>query len=98
MVKRVYRDAPNQRLVLATFQESGWPERIDDPLPGRNGQDRKRRVRETAKSLNRGLAPGVARFHADGTGTGFRWAPDSVQSITATSPPPESLISAERHK
>jgi hypothetical protein len=73
VVKRVYRDAPNQRLVLATFDESGWPERIDDPLPGQNGTNRKSRVRETAKSLNRGAAPGTIVFHADGTGTGFRW-------------------------
>jgi hypothetical protein len=84
VVKRVYRGAPNQRLVLATFEESGWPERIDDPLHGQDGRNRKRRVRETAKSLNRGLAPATVVFHADGTGTGYRWVAASVQDITTT--------------
>ncbi len=89
VAKRVLREAPNQRRVLSAFEELGWPERIDDPLPGSNGKDRKRRVRETAKSLNRGLAAGTIVFHADGSGRGFRWELVTGQSITPTSPPPK---------
>src|SRR5688572_2075781 len=33
LVKEYRAPAPNQQLVLASFQEEGWPHRIDDPLP-----------------------------------------------------------------
>jgi len=33
VVKRYRRPAVNQEVVLAVFEEEGWPERIDDPLP-----------------------------------------------------------------
>src|SRR5688572_24855803 len=38
LVRRVDRQARNVRAVLAAFQESGWPARIDDPLPGGKNQ------------------------------------------------------------
>ncbi len=41
IVKRFTRPSPNQEIILATFEEEGWPERIDDPLPQANGIDPK---------------------------------------------------------
>jgi hypothetical protein len=32
--KKFRQPAKNQELILAAFQELGWPPRIDDPLPG----------------------------------------------------------------
>jgi hypothetical protein len=62
--------AKNVVMVLDSFQELDWQERVDDPLPeGRNQQ----RLHETIKSLNRGL--NGLRFHADGKGQGFVWEP-----------------------
>ena len=33
LVKRFQRRSPNQGCLLAAFEESGWPEGIEDPLP-----------------------------------------------------------------
>lgn len=54
--------------VLDVFEELKWPDRIDDPLR-RGGDDE--RLRDTVKSLNRGLSG--LRFRADGTGRGILW-------------------------
>lgn len=59
--------ASNVPRILDAFEEDGWPERIDDPLPdGKNPQ----RLRETIRSLNEGLKD--IRFFADGSGEGIR--------------------------
>lgn len=60
--------AKNVVLILDTFQELKWPEKIDDPLPG--GADGKR-LRDAIESLNKGLI-GI-RFRPDGTGMGITW-------------------------
>jgi len=60
--------ATNIILVLETFEEEGWPPRIDDPLPG--GRDQQR-LHATIRSLKTGLR--CITFYADGTGEGFAW-------------------------
>jgi hypothetical protein len=52
-VKRLRDDAANQGRVLEVFQEQGWVERIEDPLPRDENVDTKARLRETLKGLNR---------------------------------------------
>jgi hypothetical protein len=52
VVKQYHVPARNQERVLAAFQEEGWPDRIDDPLPGRPDHDPKRRLNDTIKKLN----------------------------------------------
>lgn len=59
--------AKNVVAILDAFHESGWPERMDDPIP--NGDDQ--RLRDSVKVLNRRLHK--IRFYADGTGTGLYW-------------------------
>jgi hypothetical protein len=78
-VKSLRYDAANQRLVLDAFEEEGWPQRIDDPLPPRKRHSRKKRLRETVEALNKGLHPPHLRFHGDGTGQGIRW--EAVASV-----------------
>jgi hypothetical protein len=60
--------AKNMIRVLVEFQESGWPRRIDDPLP--NGPNDER-LRQTVRALNSVEFPIV--FESDGTGQGICW-------------------------
>ena len=74
LVKCFRVPSPNQETILAAFQEEGWPELIDDPLPPAPCRDPKRRVHDTIKNLNRHQANCLLRFYGDGTGKGIRWA------------------------
>ena len=58
--------AKNVVLVLDTFQELGWPDRVDSPLSP-NSQ----KHHATIRSLNTGLSR--IRFKSDGEGEGFIW-------------------------
>jgi hypothetical protein len=78
IVKRFTRPSPNQELILATFEEEGWPDRIDDPLPQASGIDPKRRLHDSIKWLNRNQVTRLLQFSGDGSGEGVRW-----QSIAA---------------
>ncbi|QEG38133.1 hypothetical protein UC8_00860 [Roseimaritima ulvae] len=73
IVKRFKWRATNQEAVLSTFQEEGWPPRVDDPLPPHPEQDSKRRLSDTIKCLNHKQANDLIRFHGDGTGEGVTW-------------------------
>jgi len=73
LLKQFRHDAAYQRCVLAAFQAAGWPSRIDDPLPRRRDCNRKQHLRETIKSLNRGLHRRALRFRSDGAASGVRW-------------------------
>jgi hypothetical protein len=75
VVKQFKVPAPNQEIVLASFQEEGWPVRIDDPLPPLAGLEPKRRLHETITSLNRNRKRRLISFHGDGSGEGVRWQP-----------------------
>ena len=78
VVKRFKVPAPNQELILAAFQEDGWPVRIDDPLPPHPELDPKRRLHDTINSLNRSQKLPLIRFLGDGSGQGVRWCPVDV--------------------
>lgn len=73
VVKRFRQRAENQVLIVATFQELGWPLRIDDPLPRGSGVDPKQRLRETVRGLNVRQRQSLLAFEADGTGAGVVW-------------------------
>lgn len=73
IVKRYRVPSPNQQMVLASFEEEGWPTRVDDPLPPHPELDPKRRLHDTIKSLNRHQQNPLLRFYGDGTGEGVRW-------------------------
>src|SRR5205807_601151 len=53
LVKKFRRPAANQELILAVFQEEGWPAKIDDPLPNGDGVDAAERLHFTISRLNR---------------------------------------------
>ena len=73
LIKRFRKSAPNQERVLAAFEESGWPRRIDDPLPSRPGLASAVRLHDTINSLNRSMRKPILRFGSDGTGNGIYW-------------------------
>lgn len=73
VVKRFRQPAQNQELILTVFEEDGWPERIDDPLPPDPVRDPKERLHDVIKKLNRAQDVALIRFHGDGTGTGVLW-------------------------
>lgn len=73
LVKRFKWQAYNQEMILAAFEEEGWPVVIDDPLPPLGEQDPKRRLHDTIRSLNRHQCTAMMRFHGNGTGEGVRW-------------------------
>jgi hypothetical protein len=74
LVKRFRRPAPNQKCVLAAFQEEQWPERIHDPLPPRGDRDQVCTVHDTVVRLTRAQQWRLLHFRGDGTGQGVRWA------------------------
>jgi hypothetical protein len=73
VVKHFKVPAPNQELILASFQEECWPPRIDDPLPPHPDQNAKRRLHDTICTLNRHQIHRLIRFSGDGSGEGVRW-------------------------
>jgi hypothetical protein len=62
--------------VVGRLSGGRWPLRIENPLPSGSGQDRKTRLQNTVKNLNRGLRDGGIRFSMDGTGEAVRWSVD----------------------
>jgi hypothetical protein len=67
LVKAFRLPALNQELVLDSFEEEGWPEFIDDPLPPAQGLDPRRRLQATIKALNRHQETALIRFRGNGT-------------------------------
>ncbi len=73
LVKCYRVPAANQELILNVFQEDGWPDWIDDPLPPLPSIDPKRRLQATIKSLNRNQIAPLLRFHCNGNGRRVSW-------------------------
>jgi hypothetical protein len=73
VVKRFRVPAPNQELILSAFEEEGWPEHIDDPLPHRGGVDPHTRLHDAVNRLNRHQTNRLLRFHGNGNGNGVSW-------------------------
>jgi hypothetical protein len=83
VIKRFRQPSSNQEALLAAFEESGWPERIDDPLPPHGDVDPKQRLHFSIWRLNRHQEQDLLMFRGDGTGEGICWGrvaeTDSVQ-------------------
>jgi hypothetical protein len=68
LCKRLAEMARAQITILDAFEEDGWPERIDDPLPG--GPNRQQHLADAVRRLNKCAH---IRFYRDRTGEGVRW-------------------------
>lgn len=73
LIKRFRQSSKNQATILRAFEEEGWPQTIDDPLPPDGEVDPKERLRATIKSLNRHQSRQLIHFSGDGTGQVICW-------------------------
>lgn len=73
IIKELKRRADVQDLVYGSLEACGWEECIDDPLPPKGEQDRKRRLHNTVNNCNRNMRNPLIRFYTNGNGTGIRW-------------------------
>jgi hypothetical protein len=73
VVKRFRVPAQNQEVILSAFEEEGWPDHIDDPLPGSGDIDPLTRLHDAINRLNGRQTHRLLRFCGNGTGTGVSW-------------------------
>ena len=74
LVKKFSVPAKNQELVLTAFEEEGWPQHIDSPLPPtKSGEVAAVRLRDTIKRLNQGHQAKYVTFHGNGSGSQIVW-------------------------
>jgi hypothetical protein len=75
---KVFRQpSENQESVLSAFQEDGWTDQIDDPLPRATGlgdRGAKIRLRKTVEHLNRAQRLPSLLFCATGNGERISWS------------------------
>jgi hypothetical protein len=90
LIKQFKVPARNQELVLGAFEEEGWPNSIDDPLPPSTGIQSKQRLHDTIIRLNRSHQEPLIRFHGNGNGLAIHWERVSV-AATDTRPAPKRL-------
>src|SRR6266542_4195986 len=98
LVKRFQNVASNQRTILDEFQRRDWSSQIVDPLPPDGGINRKHRLHDTIKNLNRGHLQHLMRFHGADGGQAVGWrgvvtqqSHELGQQSTCAAFPPETL-------
>jgi hypothetical protein len=74
VIKRFRVPAPIQERILEAFEEEGWPEHIDDPLPVCEDIDPPTRLHDAINRLNGRQLHRLIRFSGNGAGTGISWA------------------------
>jgi hypothetical protein len=72
LIKRFRVPTENQEIILAVFEESEWPERIDAPLPTKRELDTTRLLHDAIKALNRTQMQPLV-FSRNGHGWSIRW-------------------------
>jgi hypothetical protein len=75
LVRRFRNTASQQRAVLDAFQQEGWPERLPDPLARPAGLcvNRKQRLHDVIKNLNRRHGARRLRFYGTDCGRAVGW-------------------------
>ena len=86
VVKQFKVPAANQELILAAFQEEGWPAQIDDPLSPVAEIDAKRRLHDAINRLNRNQRNALIRFCGNGNGRAIRWVHKPGPSLEGATP------------
>ncbi len=97
IVKQFHVPAGNQEVILSAFQEEGWPQYIDDPLPGNRGINPKTRLNDAIYRLNRKQLTCLIRFHTNGTGSGVHWSlllPKTMRQLPSTATEPIAELEA----
>jgi hypothetical protein len=76
LLKSFERWAANQFCVLNAFEKLGWKRSIENPLPHKPNESRRKRqqrLHDTIKFLNRKHRVLRLRFHGDGSGQNIFW-------------------------
>jgi len=73
VVKRFRQPARNQEIILAAFQEEGWPPHIDNPLSGDSETSASERLHDAVRRLNQ-QRNRLIHFECDGHGEGIVWS------------------------
>jgi hypothetical protein len=94
IVKRFERRSPNQETVLDAFEQLGWPNRIEDPLPWKGSAAAKPRLHDTIKWLNLKHEHRLLRFYGDGTGAGVCWQREAITALVLHGDPAKKLREA----
>lgn len=92
LIKHFKQPAPNQEVVLASFEEEGWPVRIDNPISPSSERCAQQCLHDTINSLNRYQKSRLIRFHGDGTGQGICWQLN-LETLTKASSEPHQSVS-----
>ncbi len=72
IVKQFKHPAGVQQRILSEFEDLGWPDVIDDPLPLEH-VDPKERLRDAIRRLNYDQKEATIIFEGNGTGTAICW-------------------------
>jgi hypothetical protein len=73
LVKHFTVQGSAQELILESFQEQGWPETIDDPLPRLPNKAPKQRLHNAINRLNQHQTHRLLHFRSDEQGRAIRW-------------------------
>jgi len=73
LVKRFTQASDAQEILLLVFQEENWGRCIDDPLPVKDEQEAKQRLRAAVYNLNRRQRVPLLHFRVIWRGTGVAW-------------------------
>jgi hypothetical protein len=75
LVRRFRNAGSDQRAVLDAFQNRGWPQWLQDPLPRPESVrlNPKRRLHDTIKNLNRGHEARCLHFYSADAGRAVGW-------------------------
>ena len=71
VVKQYRVPSSTQEVILAAFQEEGWPPHLDDPLPPVLDGYPPDRLRDAIRNLNSNQKNFLIRFRGDGNGQGI---------------------------
>ena len=75
VILRLKNRAENQHAILNTFQNQGWPTRVEVRLPnGTSENSENTRLNDARTKLNKKLQQGTIRFAGDHSGAGCTWS------------------------
>ena len=73
VAKQFRHAAPNQQLILVTFEDLGWPYCIEDPIPQEKDVCPNERLANAVKRLNLNCQKKLIHFSVRGSGTSVSW-------------------------
>jgi hypothetical protein len=76
VVKRFHHKSPRQEPILDTFEELGWPTRIDSPFPAGDLEE----LHNAVNKLNHHQENALIHFRVDGKRTGVIWELATVRT------------------